>query len=151
MSLNIKHKRMALLALLLVLFAVILTQGCGTSQRECEAAPDGSTITINPSSQTMVPGSILNWTAVVRYPDDTPMPFACLYITGAQAVPNGTAYTFAYNPEWGGSPVLVNSGFRAKTDDNGKYDFATLISSGTVTSDTIYVHSGTAIGSAELQ
>lgn len=150
MSLNIKHKQMAPLAMLLVLFAVILAQGCGNSQHECEEAPDKSSIIITPSSQTMTPGATLDWTVVVVYPDNTPMPFACLTISGAQAVPNGTSYQFQFFPSSVIPNAPVNSGFTAKTDKFGQYTFSTLISATTGTSDTIFVRSGANIGTATL-
>ncbi len=158
----IKHKLMALLAMLLVLFAVILTQGCGTSQRECENAEDTATVAIIPDTQTIDTAGAglgtnvpLDWTVRVAYPDDTPMPYACLNISGAFAVPNlaGSGfYQFQFYPSWVIPNTPVNSGFIAKTDKNGQFTFSTLLSAGTGTwSDTIYARSGTNVASATVE
>ncbi len=158
MSLIKKNKHIALLAVLLTLFAAILTEGCGTSgSRECEGAQFGSTIKINPPSKSWDTGGVGflspntdDWQVTVLYADGTPMPYACLNIYGALAVPRSpAAYQFQAGPSWT-TPAPVNSGFRARTDTNGQYTFSTLISAGSGTwKDTISVQSGANQGSAD--
>lgn len=150
MELNIKHKQIVILALLLTMLLITLVQGCGnTNGTEC-TAPAGSTITITPSSQSISGGGIffptgLNWTVSVALPDKTPMPKACITVSGTFAVPNGYAlYQFQYYPKDVSPNVPVNSGFSAQTDDFGQYTFSTLLSAPSGTwHDTIYVQSGT--------
>ncbi len=163
MSLTKKHMWMALSAMLLVLFAVLLTQGCGTNDRYCEAAPDLSTVTINPASQSFDTGGFglasganlpEDWTVVVLYSDKTPMPYACLNISGALAVqPGGIgAYQFQYYPSWIVPNAPVNSGFRARTDQNGQFTFSTLISGPVGTfKDALYARSGDNLGTASIE
>jgi protocatechuate 3,4-dioxygenase beta subunit len=160
MSLIKKNKQMVLLAVLLILFAAILTEGCGTSgSRECEGAQFGSTITVNPSTKTWNTGGTGlalpitdDWKVTVLYPDGSPMPYACLNISGALAVPGAYAiYQFQAGPSWT-TPAPVNSGFRARTDTNGQYTFSTVISAPSGTwKDTIYVESGANKGSADYE
>ncbi len=150
MNLIIKKRQIALMTLLFVLSGVMLIQGCGTSgSRECEGAQFGSTITIIPSSISWATVNSAgffvdhtdDWKVTVVYPDGTPMPYACLNISGSLAVPNGAVYTFQSGPSWAATPV--NSGFRARTDVNGQYEFSTIISAGTGTwKDAISVESG---------
>jgi len=160
MRLTVKHKQIIIFNLLLVLFIIALMPGCGgeNSTDNC-TAPDGSTITITPSSQPIdtggaglaVPAS-LDWTVRVGYPDGTVMPKACITVSGAFAVPNGFGlYQFEFYPSSANPNVAVNSGFSAQTDDFGQYTFSTLITapSGTFT-DTIFVRSGTNQGSATI-
>ncbi len=157
MSLIINKRQIALMAVLLMLSGLILMQGCGTSgSRECEGAQFGSTITINPTSISWSTGGVGlalpvtdNWKATVLYPDGSPMPYACLNISGGLAVPDAYAiYQFQDGPSWA-SPAKVNSGFRARTDVNGQYTFSTVISAGSGTwKDNIYVESGANQGSA---
>jgi len=161
MKLTIKHKQIVILALLLVLLLITLISGCGnTKGTEC-TAPDGSKITITPSSQSINTGGTglgvatnLNWTVRVALSDGTVMPKACINVTGTFAVPNGFAlYQFYFYPNSNANPnnIAVNSGFAAQTDDFGQYTFSTLLSaaSGTFT-DTIYVQSGANIGNATV-
>ncbi len=160
MSLIIKNKKMALLAALLVLIAVVLLQGCGTSgKRECEAAPFGAVMTLKPGGQSVDTGGAglgvnlpWDWTVIVLYPDGTPMPYACLNISGAFAVPNLGLYQFQYFPSWVSPNTPVNSGFRARTDVTGQYTFSTVLSAGSGTwKDTIYIRSGTVEGAADIE
>jgi hypothetical protein len=160
MRLTIKHKQTVIFNLLLVLFIVVLTTGCGSenSSKNC-TAPDGSTITITPASQTISTGGVglrvptaLDWTVRVATPDKAVMPNACISVSGAFAVPNGFGiYQFQFFPSSVTPNVAVNSGFSAQTDDFGQYTFSTLITapSGTFT-DTIYVRSGTNVGNAAI-
>ncbi len=160
MSLIKKNKHIALLAVLLILFAAILTEGCGTSgSRECEGAQFGSTIKISPTTITwntagtgFLSPNTDNWQVTVLYADGTPMPYACLYISGALAVPRSpAAYQFQAGPSWT-APAPANSGFKARTDPNGQYTFSTLISAGSGTwKDTIFVQSGANQGSADYE
>jgi hypothetical protein len=159
MSLIKRNTQMVLLAVLLILFAAILTEGCGTSgSRECEGAPFGSTISIAPSTISWAtPGGLGfatpqtdDWQVTVLYPEGTPMPYACLNISGALAVPRApAAYQFQAGPSWT-APSPVNSGFRARTDTNGQYTFSTVISAGSGTwKDSIQIESGANHGSAD--
>jgi len=160
MKLTIKHKQLVILALLLVLLLITLVQGCGgeNSTKNC-TAPDGSTITITPSSQTLSTGgaglsfpTALDWTVKVAYPDGTIMPKACITVAGTFAVPNGFGlYQFQFYPSQVTPNLPVNSGFSAQTDDFGQYTFSTLLSAGTGTwNDTIYVRSGANQGNATV-
>jgi len=155
MKFKIKHKQIIILVLLLI----TLVQGCGstTSSDNC-TAPAGSTITITPSSQSISVGSGLvfptglNWTVTVEYPDKTPMPKACITVSGAFAIPNGYGlYQFQFYPKDVSPNVPVPSGFSAQADDFGQYTFSTLLTapSGTWT-DTIYVQSGANSGNATI-
>ncbi len=157
----IKNK-MALLAMLFLLFAVIIIPGCGdtTKKRDCENAPDLSQITLLPESQTYDTGGTgavfnipLDWTVRVAYPDNTPMPYACINISGPLAVPNGyNIYQFQFYPSWVSPNLPVNSGFSAKTDKNGEFSFSTLITAPSPTfKDAVYVQSGSNKGSAEME
>ena len=122
-------------------------------------APDGSTITITPSSQPIDTGGAglsvptsLDWTVRVSYPDGTVMPKACITVSGAFAVPNGFGlYQFEFFPSSVTPNTAVNSGFSAQTDDFGQYTFSTLLSAGTGTwNDTIYIRSGANQANATL-
>jgi len=159
MKFTIKRKQIVILALLLVMLLITLIQGCGnTKGSEC-TAPDGSKITITPSSQAINTGGAglafptpLDWTVTVFYPDGTIMPKACINVTGTFAFPNGYAlYHFQFYPSSVSPNLPVNSGFAAQTDDSGQYTFSTLLSDGTGTwNDTIYVRSGSNSGNATI-
>ena len=155
-----RHSRPVLFALALLVGAGILAAGCGTKASDECTAPDGSTIVINPTSQTWDTGGFgvgsdlqNDWTVKVNYPDGTVMPKACVTISGSLAVPSGFgAYQFQFYPSWTIPNAPVDSGFLAQTDDFGQYTFSTLISGGTGTfKDTIYVRSGTNVGSAVFE
>ncbi len=160
MNLIIEKRQIALMTLLFVLSGVMLIQGCGTSgSRECDAAPDLSTISIAPTSISWdTGGSGLsspitdNWKVTVLYPDGTPMPYACLNIYGSLAVPRTpAAYQFQNGASWTG-PTAVNSGFRARTDVSGQYTFSTLITAMSATwKDNIFVSSGANEGFATYE
>jgi len=161
MKLTINHKQIVILALLLVMLLITMIQGCGSesSSSNC-TAPDGSTITITPSSQTidtknagLVASTSFDWLVKVAYPDGTVMPKACITVSGAFAVPDVRAlYQFQFYPSSVMPNLAVNSGFNAQTDDHGAYVFSTLLSAGTGTwSDTIYVRSGTNSGNATVE
>jgi hypothetical protein len=159
MKLTIKHKQIVILALLLVTFLITLIQGCGSTSGDDCKAPDGSTITITPSSQTIDTGGTgiafptsLDWTVKVALPDGTIMAKACINVSGTFAVPNGYAlYQFQFYPSSVTPNLPVNSGFNAQTDDSGQYTFSTLISAGSGTwNDTIYVRSGSNSGNATV-
>ena len=170
MKLTIKHKQIVILALLLVLLLITLISGCGnTKGTEC-TAPDGSKITITPSSQTITTGGTglgiatnLNWTVVVKKPDGNPMPNACLYISGSFAFPSnathtGVHYQFYYYPHGTNytngnflGNIPVNSPFIAQTDDFGQYTFSALVSAARQTfTGTIVVLSGLNVGTATV-
>lgn len=154
-----KNTMQIVVLLLIGSVAFLSITGCGDEKTEC-TAPDGSLITINPSAHSWDTGGagLFNpitddWTVRVAYPDDTPMPEACITISGALAIPYaGAAYQFQYYPSWITSNVLVDSGFSAKTNDFGQYTFSTIASAGAGTwSDQIYVRSGTNVVSAEYE
>lgn len=145
-------KPIALIAGLLTLSLLSLTN-CGDN----EAVPAGSTITINPASVSLkdIPGdTVVNFKVIVKYSDGTPMPYAKIHITGAFAEPAVAApYQFYYYP--GGDRVPntpVNSGFNAQTDEYGVYDFSLVVyGPGSGFDDTIYVSSGTVVGTATIK
>lgn len=162
MKLTIKHKQIAIFPLLLVLLLITLVQGCGSenSTDNC-TAPFGSSITINPSSETFkTSGGVVSsnlafdFQVTVLYPDKTPMPKACINISGVLAVPNtSAAYQFFFFPGGAQTPgnVAVNTGFAAQTDDFGQYTFSAVVSAGTSTFfDTITARSGTVSGTTLL-
>ncbi len=141
--------------------AMILLQGCGASDR-LETAPDGSTITFDPTSiaYANVPRDtcVSPINVILRYPDGTPFPRGVLNISGGFAVPNMSGsglYQFYSAPNCGG--VAVSSGFQAQTDVKGVYSFSALVpafvSGGTTTNlftDQLVAVSGTAVGTASF-
>jgi len=145
-------KPIALIAGLLILFFLSLA-GCGDDK----AVPDRSTITINPASvslKNILGNTMVDFKVIVRYSNGTPMPDAKIHITGAFAEPTVAAqYQFYSYP--GGDGVLntpVNSGFNAQTDEYGVYDFSLVVyGPGSGFDDTIYVSSGTAVGTATIK
>jgi hypothetical protein len=147
-----KHTaRLFSVLVLAFLFApVVLFQGCGDNKN----IPDGSTITITPDtvSLTNVGEQVVNFKVVVRYADGTPMPYANLVVTGGFASPATTAaYQFYWYP--GGNLVtntMVDNGFKPQTDKSGVYDFSIVVFGTTAFSDTIYVTSGSVVGSSTI-
>lgn len=83
------------------------------------------------------------------------MPSAKVRISGAFAVPSpGATYQFYWKPGGDQDPTNppVNSGFEAQTDDFGVYIFSVVIfGTSTGFTDTIFVTSGTASGSATIE
>jgi hypothetical protein len=159
MIVSVQQKKIAVLVPLLVVAVIAATLGCGSDATEC-IAPDGSIIEIRPASQTVDTGGgglgsdqFFDWTVVVTLSDGTPMNGACLNISGLWAVPSAnTGYQFYNNPSWVIPNTAVDSGFSAKTNDHGQYTFSTLALGGTGTwKDTIFVRSGTNVGSADLE
>jgi hypothetical protein len=169
---NIKIRTYAIFLLAAVATMIILFQGCGSKNSD---APDGSTITINPSSLTLknpfLFGDVIqDYTVIARYADGTPIPDVALSISGAFGFPvvtstgggfNSPCYEFWSAP--GGSAgggTRVNNGFTAETDSSGTYKFSIVIYSevtGTggvfgpnAFTDTIQVLSGTAIGQTTI-
>lgn len=155
---KVKLPMLFVLALLIIL--VITSQGCGHK----ETAPDGSTVTFNPSSITYkTPDNVCvqSINVIVRYPDGTPFPKAVVTITGGFAVPNvnGSGYYQFFSDANCSNPV--DSGFQAQTDDKGVYSFSayvpgqiTLTTGITTTnsfSDKFEATSGTAVGSADFK
>lgn len=120
-------------------------------------APDGSTITINPTTITfknITSDTIADFVVTVRYPDGEPMPYAKVRISGAFAVPNAvSAYQFYYKA--GGTQTVgnpaVDSPFEAQTDEFGTYHFSVVLFGNLVFNDTIYVTSGSASGTTKLE
>ena len=143
-----------------VLFLTVLTSalivgvgGCGRT----DIAPDGSTITITPTSMTLkntTSDTSNDFTVIVRYPDDKPIPYAKVKISGGFAAPNkGATYQFYYYT--GGSAntgnAAVDSGFIGQTDKMGIYKFSVVVyGASTGFDDTIMVESGTASATATL-
>lgn len=151
-----------------MLLAILTLGGCGKENATTGVTPDctapfGSIITLEPSPAAITPvgglptsADILqNLTVLVQYPDKSPMPKACISISGNQARPAANyAYTFYYNTGGNADPSnpAVNSGYVAQTDDYGKYYFSVVISAGTGTfSDTITVNSGANSGNTHLE
>ncbi len=148
------------------LSALILLQGCGSSSR-LETAPDGSTITFNPSFSTLkspVDICVSEINVIVRYPDGTPFPKGVVTISGGFAVPNVPGvnglglYQFYTAPNCAGT--AVNSGFQGQTDDKGVYTFSAFIpgqvtlTTGLTTTnsftDKLVAVSGTAVGTTDF-
>jgi hypothetical protein len=157
---NAIHRFMALLMMIILASPVYLLPGCGNN----EAAPDGATIVINPSSTsaTITADTTFNYTVTVRYADGKPYPKAIVHIYGPFAVPRNVGgtnprYQFYYGPggPLGTNPLPVDSGFDAQTDDYGNYHFSILVY-GTVGgaanafTDTIDVSSGSALGTIAI-
>jgi hypothetical protein len=128
----------------------MLFQGCGDN----ESAPDGSTITIDPSSVSLNnPGeTVVDLKAIVRYPDGTPMPYANVIISGGFAIPSTAGlYQFYWGPNGNlsATPIPVDSGFLAQTNKYGVYDFSIVVF-GFPFKDTIRVTSGTVAGTTDI-
>lgn len=163
MHLSAKGKNFRLVPLFLLVF-LVLASACGKDSdtgiagvtSDC-LAPAGSTITVMPVDPEIaitgydVPYDL--W-VIVSYPDKTPMPKACVTITGAFASVSPTPlYTFDYYPvNDPKGPVYVQSGFTAQTDNSGVYRFSIFIPSSTVLfEDDIVVRSGTASGQTHIK
>jgi len=140
----------SVLVLAFLIAPIALFQGCGDN----ESAPDGSTVTIDPSSVSLNnPGeTVVDLKVIVRYPDGTPMPYANVIISGGFAMPSTAAlYQFYWGP--GGNLVdpniPVDSGFLAQTNEYGVYDFSIVVF-GLPFKDTIRVTSGSAAGTSDI-
>jgi hypothetical protein len=156
----IKHKKNVTFFIVLVLFSIVVMQGCGNEN----TAPAGSTITINQDKTSEDTGGAglpagqaipFDFTVAVTYSDGTPMPNATLTISGGLAIPNTyIAYQFYHTQYAVGHTDTENSPFQAQTNDSGVYTFSALVS-GPVTTfkDNVYVTSGTnvATGSIEIK
>lgn len=145
-------KPIALIAGLLILFFLSLA-GCGDNK----AVPAGSTITINPASVSLKNpplDTVVDFKVIFRYSDGTPIPNARMFISGGYAQPNSAGlYQFYYYPggTQGQNPnTAVNSGYEAQADDFGVYNFSIEVT-GSVFDDTIYVTSGTVVGTATIK
>ncbi|HLQ26335.1 MAG TPA: hypothetical protein VK138_10710 [Acidiferrobacterales bacterium] len=116
-------KSIALLVGSIVFFTLILSTGCGSNY----GAPDGSTITINPTSYSLLNISATSTTSTipvivtVRNKNGVPIPGVVIFIS----VPT----IFLIN---GFGPVgfidqngnaVTGTQFMAQTDDNGVYSF----------------------------
>jgi hypothetical protein len=168
---NVKIRIYAIILLAAVASMVILFHGCGSKNSD---APDGSSITISPSSLTLANinlfGDVIqDYTVTARYADGTPIPDVALSISGSFAFPVITSsgglsspfYQF-WNAPGGsaGGGQLVNNGFVAETDDSGIFKFSIVIFSevtGTggalvpsAFTDTINVMSGPALGQTTI-
>jgi|GEM_PF-6996241 len=168
---NINRRTYAITFLVILGAFLLLIQGCGSKN---SAAPDGSTITINPASisatNIYLYGDVIqDYSVVVKYSDGTPIPYAGVTVAGSFAVPvassagpNAAArYQFYALPGANANPSNVpeNNGFVGETDKNGVYQFSIQIySEVTLTgvlvpnafTDTILVTSGTAQANTTL-
>jgi hypothetical protein len=160
MKLTIKHKQTVILALLLVLLLITLVQGCGNTKGTDCTAPAGSTIEVTGPGvyNGLSADTCANYVAVVKYPDGSPMPKACLTVSGSFAFPRNATQTnpryqfyFYPNCDVNLTNAPVNSGYSAQADDFGTYAFSALITapSGTFT-DTITVQSGGNVGTVAI-
>jgi hypothetical protein len=162
------HKNIMIVALLLVLFMMVLVQGCGNPN----TAPAGSTITVHQNASTWDSGGAglgagntipFDFTVVVTYPSSTmPMPFADITISGAYAAPNTSCpggflgglgcYQFYGSLFFAGSTDTRNSPFTARTDRDGKYVFGALMTGPTPTfRDSVYIQSGSNVGFGTIE
>jgi hypothetical protein len=126
--------------------------------------PDGSTITINPSTYTVtkIDNTSQNFSVTVKDKDGVPINKAQIQITGAFAQPRNATntnarYQFYRFPGGEVTPgnIPVDSGFTAETDSNGVYTFSITIYGlvggiPNAFTDNIDISSGTAFGSAGL-
>ena len=141
------------LILALLMIPIALFPGCGDNT----SIPDGSTITISESSVSLKNPSIdtvVDFKVTIRYKDGTPIPNARMFISGGYAVPNSLGlYQFYYYPLGQQNPEGnrdVNAGYEAQADDYGVYNFSIEVT-GAAFDDTIYVTSGTVVGSATIK
>jgi hypothetical protein len=141
--------------LALLACAAILLQNCGNNK----AVPDGSTITVDPSSQSIkvLEDTPFNFTVTVRYADGTPIPYAIVHISGAfaaSATYTNPLYQFYYYPDGLNNPDgnrQVDSGYDAQTNKYGVYQFSIVVFGPSSTfTDSIYVTSGSASGKTDL-
>ena len=143
----------SVLVLAFLIAPIVLVQGCG----DTKSATDGSTITISPESVALKNAgeTVVNLKVIVRYPDGTPMPYANVIISGGFAMPSTAAlYQFYWFPDGNLNAdttkiIPVDSGFLAQTDKYGVYDFSIVVF-GSPFDDTIYVTSGTSVGTATI-
>ena len=144
----------------LLIAAVLLINsiyGCGNNTDN--QAPDGSTITVNPTSWTfnnMWYDTIQNFQVVVKYSDGTPVPNAKLNISSDMSIQSSTQWTFYqfyFNADATNvSPnyPVTGGAFNASTNDFGVYTFSIRFAGAStlgyypVWLDNIYVTSGTA-------
>jgi hypothetical protein len=166
-------REMYIALFIMVIFAMpmILLQGCGSKH---EAAPSGSEIIVNPDKVDLANiafyGDVIqNYVVTLQYADGTPIPDTDLFISGSFADPviSSTGpfviprYQFWLYPNANANPinVRVNSGFTAKTDESGNYNFSVQIYSSVTVSgvlvgnafgDVIFITSGDAVGTTEL-
>lgn len=139
------------LVLALLIIPVVSFPGCGDNT----SVPDKSTITISPSGPSLTNppmDTVVNFKVTIRYSDGTPIPNARMFISGAFAQPNAAGlYQFYYYPGGTQNPnTAVNSGYEAQADDFGVYNFS-IVLTGSAFDDTIYVTSGTAVGTATIK
>ncbi len=142
---------LVLILALLTISEVVLLPGCGDNT----SVPDKSTIMITPSSVKLKnppSDTVVNFKVTIRYSDGTPVPNARMFISGGFAQPNSAGlYQFYYYPGGTQYPnTAVNSGYEAQADDFGVYDFSIVVS-GVAFDDTIYVTSGTVVGTATIK
>lgn len=149
------------LALVMLIVPVSTLPGCGNDTVDCgdyEAVPDGSTITITPSSVSWTDLAVnvnQNFTVEVRDDNGDPIPYAAVCISGGMAEPRVPGhYQFYYYPggdQRPGGNAAMNSGFPGQTNESGVYTFSILVyGPGNEFSDTIYVTSGTAVSTASV-
>lgn len=133
-----------LLVLLICLTALV---GCGGGGGV--TAPDGSTITINPSTMTVTDAVDVWHTTffdiIVKNADGQPMGDAKVTISFPWAVPDPQAVVQLYD---GSTPK--NSPFDAKTDDFGVYHLRFDYRTGFKYNGDLEARSGTTLGKATI-
>jgi len=156
---NINRRTYAIIFLATLAAVLLLIDGCGSKN---SAAPNGATITINPSTLSLTNpyeyGDVTEfYSAVVKYSDGTPIPYTGVIVTGSFAVPvvSTELFTSPRYQFYNSANMPVNNGFEGETDKNGVFQFSILIySEVTLTAggplfpniftDNILVTSGTA-------
>jgi hypothetical protein len=162
-----KEKRCMLGAMVVGVMILLFAGSCGSNSQStgCTGtnnASYGSTITVSPASWTWNTGAVgltvdipLVLSAAVVLPDGvTPMPDACITITGALAIPNAAgAYQFYANDYNAlGTNYPVGSPFVVQTDGNGQFTFTAMALAGSgIWKDTIVVQSGAIVGTASVE
>ncbi len=160
-----RFRPISILGIFFIIMALL--PGCGSGSR-LETAPDGSTVTFDPSGFTLTSPTdvcVPDINVILRYPDGTPFPRGVVTISGGFAVPNVPGvvglgvYQFYTSANCGGA--AVNSGFQGQTDVKGVYTFSvfipgnvTLTSGLTITNgftDKLQAISGTAIGTTDFK
>lgn len=148
----------------MLILIVIALQGCGRADTHPTSVPDGSTITITPTTLTLskIDNTSQDFSVTVKDKNGEPINKAQIQISGAFAEPRNATNTNARYQfyRFPGGEVIpgnipVNSGFTAETDSNGVYKFSITIYGqvGGVPNaftDNINIHSGTAFGSVTL-
>ncbi|MHB8845898.1 MAG: hypothetical protein ACYC7L_14265 [Nitrospirota bacterium] len=151
-----KANKKKIITAILVLSVLVLVVGCGDDYSDfTHNAPDGSTITFDPSSIT-ISATGDTWhpiSVTVRDAKDLPMNGMTVVISGAFAYPYAPTHYYFYDST---QTTQYVSGFTGVTDSAGVYKFSILIlasdSTGTnnVFTEKIEARSGTAFGSMDV-